>query len=324
MQISDDIESGGRYALISFRTNADTGDALNGSGAATSGELGVPLLFTIQGSEPIIKEAEVSSIVPQLLQDGSIGFEIEMENRGNIHFFPEGELEIAGENDETIDTLEVPRSPAVIPGATQTLVVDGSVPASAESYTARATVDYEGEEPATGELTFDPEARLAVEDLSAEERSEDGVSMHLALANEGDVAIDPEVRLDVFNSGGSVGSATPQRQIEALPGEPSEIDTEFPGRLGPGEYVLNASIVYGDGQELEQETSFNLSGPPAEAQQPGAPEAPVGMTGPNWAMILGVPLGVVGLLAAAILWVPPLEPVRQRLGRAWRAFGKSE
>lgn len=325
MQVQDDIESGGRYALISLRTDAETDDAVSGSGAATSGEVGVPLLFTIQGSEPITKEAEIAGIVPRLLEDGTVGFEVEVENRGNIHFSPEGELDIVGEDGQTIDTLEVTESPAVIPGTTRTLGVTGSVPTATDaSYTARVTLDYEGEEPATDELTFAPEARLSVEELSAEQRAEDQVNMRLVLANEGDVAIDPQVRLDVFNSSGSVGSATPERPIEVAPGGQSEIDTDFPVRLGPGEYSLNAGIIYGDGQELEQQATFNLSGPAAEAQQPGAPEAPVGMTGPNWAMILGMPLGIVGLLAAAILWVPPFKPVRQRLSRAWRAFGDSE
>jgi hypothetical protein len=41
-------------------------------------------------------------------------------------------------------------------------------------------------------------------------------------------------------------------------------------------------------------------------------------------LIAGVPLAVIGVLVAAILWLPQLGPVRKRIRRAMEAFSNSE
>ena len=320
MRIPEDVKSGGRYAAIEFVTDAKADSPTGGSGTATSGKIVVPLLFTIQGSEPLPKDADVS-IVPQLLEDGTVGFEVEVDNTGNIHFVPEGKLEVASGDDNPVETLEVPTGTPVIPGTTEPLGVDGSLPADAKEYTARASVDYGGEKPATEELTFKPDARLAIEELGVEDRPGESPNLHLALANEGGLAIDPQVRFDVFNSGGRVGATAPGYQVETEPAGRTEVETEYPGQLGPGKYVLQATILYGDAQELAKQTTFTLKGAAQEAQQPGAPEVPVGSVGPNWLLIVGAPLGVMLLLIVTIFSLPP---VRRRIKRAWTAFSHSE
>ena len=322
MHVPSDAQSGGRYAMVAFRTDPERAEG--GSRAATSGQVGVPLLFTVKGADSINSEAEVTSVVPHLTEDGQIGFQVVLKNNGNVHFFPEGELEVSAGDGEKPTTLQVPQSTAILPGEERAIDALGSVPLESGEHTAEATIEYGGEEPATGELTFSPIVELEIEGLSVHERPDEGPELRLELANRGELALEPQVRLDVFNSGGLVGSAAPGGPVELGPGQEKEISAEYPGQLGPGKYSLQANVVYGDGRTLEEETTFTVKNEAPEAAQPGAPEPPAGVVGPNWLLIVGAPLGATLLLVAAIALLPPFKPVRTRIRRAWKAFSQSE
>lgn len=319
MQVPQGTPSGGRYALVALRTDAsDT----SSSGTATSGEIAVPLLFTVKGQEPLGREAEVARVIPRLLDDGTIGFQILVRNDGNRHFFPRGDLAVKDESGETLETLTIPEAAAVIPGTERPIDVSGSLSLErAREYTAEATVEYGRGKRATAEHAFSPNDRLAIEDLGAQEQSGGSPKLGFVLSNRGELAIRPQVRLDIFNDSGLVGTAAPDRSPDVWPDEKEEISAAYPGLLGPGKYVLQATVTYADGRTIDGQATFTIN-EAVESAQAGAPRAPSG--GRNWLVIGGIALGALLLAAAAVRWLPPFEPMRRRLGRAWKAFSQPE
>ena len=320
IDVPADAPSGGHYATVVFRTGAKNSAV---AGAGVSGEIGVPQLFTVRGEGPIEREAGVDRILPALLPDGTIGFQTVLDNTGNIHFFPEGELEVRCDGGSPSETLPVPKSTAVVPGAERFVNAEGAldIPSGANC-DADAKIRYAGKrEPASGSLAFTPDARLGVAQLEAVEQPGSGPNLKLVLDNTGDLLLNPETLLEVYTVGGErLGSATPARPPSVEPGGQAEIETEYPGRLGPGEYILKASAVYGD-QIAERQVNFRL-GAAAPQARPGAPKVESSLL--TWWMVVGIVLSVVLLLALAIRYLPQLKPVRRRFARAWKALRESE
>jgi hypothetical protein len=251
INVSSDAPSGGRYATVTFTTSAKQSGA---AGTGVSGQIGVPQLFTINGAGAIDREAKIDRILPVLLQDGTIGFQLVVDNPGNIHFFPQGTLDVTC-GSAPAETLQIPRGTAVVPGTERFVAVDGSLDIPSETTCdARAKLDYGKRLPATGQLTFakdqlsfTPNTELSITELGATEQPGSGPELKVVLDNSGELLLTPQVQLDVFDSQGKhLGSATPARPPSIEPGEKQEIKTEYPGRLGPGKYILRASAVYGD------------------------------------------------------------------------------
>lgn len=323
--------SGGRYATVTFSTDAKQSGA---AGAGVSGEIGVPQLFTINGAGPIEREARIDRIVPVLLEDGTIGFQLVVDNPGNIHFFPQGTLDVTCGGTPT-QTLQIPRGTAVVPGTERIVGVDGSLDIpSGTSCDARASLDYGKQRPATGrmtfskdelfakdQLTFTPNADLSIAELGATEQPGSGPELKLVLDNSGELLLTPQVQLDVFDKQGKqLGSATPSQPPSVEPGAEQEIKTQYPGRLGAGEYILRASAAYGD-EIAQRQTTFRLGAAAPEAKRPGAPEIESGL---SWWMIMGLILLALLLLILAIRYLPQLKRVRRRIARAWKALRESE
>lgn len=317
--VPGDAPSGGHYVNVVFRTGAKSSGA---AGTGMSGEIGVPQLFTTRGNGPIVREAEVDRILPVLLEDGTIGFQVIVDNPGNVHYFPQGRPRVDCGGGPT-ETLAVPRSTAVVPGAERIVNVEGSldIPSGA-ACDARVGLLYGGGRPATGSLTFTPDARLAVTELEATERPGSGPGFRLVLDNPGELLLTPGVRLDVFDSGGeALGSATPARPPSVEPGEAAEIAAEYPGRLGAGKYILRASAVHG-AEIAEKQIDFRLGASAPEAR-PGAPVVENQSNLGPW-VALGLIAFSILLVVLAIRYVPQLKPVRRRLGRAWEVLRESE
>jgi hypothetical protein len=329
--VPTDAPSGGRYATVTFRTDAKQSEA---TGTGVSGEIGVPQLFTIKGAGPIEREAKIDRILPVLLEDGTIGFQLVVDNPGNIHFFPQGALDVTCGGAPT-ETLQVPRGTAVVPGTERFVAVEGAfnIP-SGTTCDARAKLDYGKQRPATSrlsfnrdqlfaeeQLTFTSSAQLSITELGATEQAGSGPELRVVLDNSGELLLNPQVQLDVFDTQGKhLGSATPARPPSVEPGEEHEIKTEYPGRLGPGKYILRASAVYGD-RIAQRQTTFRLGAAAPEARRPGAPEIESGFT---WWMVLAIVLALLALLGVAIRYLPLFRPLRRRLRRAWKALKESE
>jgi P pilus assembly chaperone PapD len=323
--------SGGRYATVTFRTDAKQGGA---AGTGVSGEIGVPQLFTIKGVGPIEREAKIDRILPVLMEDGTIGFQLVVDNPGNIHFFPQGSLDATCGGAPT-ETLQIPRGTAVVPGTERFVSVDGSLDIPpGTTCDVHAKLDYGKRRPETGrlsfnrdqlfakdQLTFTSNAQLSITELGATEQPGSGPELRAVLDNSGELLLNPQVRLDVFDSQGKhLGSATPARPPSVEPGEEHEIKTEYPGRLGPGKYILRASAVYGE-KIAQRQTTFRLGAAAPEARRPGAPEIDSGL---RWWIGLGIALVSLALLGVTIRYVPQLRPLRRRLRRAWKALKESE
>jgi hypothetical protein len=331
IDVPADAPSGGRYATVTFRTDAKQSGA---AGTGVSGEIGVPQLFTINGAGPIEREAKIDRILPVLLEDGTIGFHVVADNPGNIHFFPQGTLDVTCGGALT-ETLQIPRGTAVVPGTERFVSVDGSlnIP-SGTTCDARARLDYGKQRPATSrlsfnrdqlfaedQLTFTSNAQLSITELGATEQPGSGPELRVVLDNSGELLLNPQVQLDVFDTQGEhLGSATPARPPSVEPGEEHEIKTEYPGRLGAGKYILRASAVYGE-KIAERQTNFTLGASAPEAQRPGAPEIEGGL---RWWILLGIVLASLALLGVAIRYLPQLRPLRRRFKRAWKALKESE
>jgi hypothetical protein len=86
IRIPEDVKSGGRYAAIEFVTDAKADSPPAEWHRDEREDSRSPALYH-PGSQPIPRDADVT-IVPQLLEDDTVGFEVEVDNTGNIHFAP--------------------------------------------------------------------------------------------------------------------------------------------------------------------------------------------------------------------------------------------
>src|SRR5262249_3592532 len=244
--------AGGNYAQVLFKTGPKGGAA--GSSVSVAGELGVPLLFTVKGNEPLVKRAQVVRAVPQLQPDGKIGFQVVVGNPRNVQLFVDkGELEVRRADGSAVGSLDVPESVVIVPGAERVLDVRGSLAVPPGSYTIRTSLDYGGATPAIGESSFTPHAPISIKDLTGPEQPGKGPLLKLVLANDGELGITPQIRVEIFDaSGRSRGSAAQDRPTNVAPRQQAEISSEFPGALGAGDYVVRAQVAYG-GQIAEKQ-----------------------------------------------------------------------
>jgi hypothetical protein len=118
-----------------------------------------------------------------------------------------------------------------------------------------------------------------------------------------------------------VGTTAPGYQVETEPGGKGRGRDGVSGSVGTRQVRPAGYDPVRRRTRTCKQTTFTLKGAAQEAQQPGAPEVPVGSVGPNWLLIVGVPLAVILLLIVTILSLPP---VRRRIKRAWTAFSHSE
>lgn len=111
-------EPGGHFGSIIFRTVPD--NTLSGSGATVAQEIGALVLLKVAGATT--EDAMITSFLPtqQLFEKGPITFITKVENLGNVHIKPYGNIIITGMTGKKIVAVDV-ESKNVLPGSIRKL-----------------------------------------------------------------------------------------------------------------------------------------------------------------------------------------------------------
>jgi hypothetical protein len=111
----------GYYYGISLTQSDSSTDS---TGAAISGAAAIPVLLTVRSSdaksEIKLKEFNVNSFINETLP---VDFEVKLENGGNVHVRPRGNIFISGMGKENITSIDInPNGAAIIPNTVRTFL----------------------------------------------------------------------------------------------------------------------------------------------------------------------------------------------------------
>jgi len=260
-----DVVSGGYYAVATLTTEAR---AVDGTGAAVAGKLGVPLLITVDGSGEPVVSAEVERFAAVLEADGRVGFRAEVHNTGNTHVVLRGSTEVMTAHGTPVDRRELGVSTVILPG--DRAVVEGPPGRLLESgrhYRATTELDYGGSKPLLGETEFEVTApRVKLRDLRLCERRDGGVELRFRLDNSGMLGVVPTVTLAARSLDDPIGDAPMTLDLAvAWPGANSSYALEIPPQLNDGNDWLGVTVESGATARFNQLLSFHTGGEDEDA-----------------------------------------------------------
>ena len=121
IQVPAEVEPGGRYATVFFRTSAlSAGSSLSRfvGGTGVGAQIGSVFLLTVRG--PDLKlEGELTKVVPVVVGPSRIGSRVEITNTGNVHLVPSGEVELKDAEGNVVGRFALPETTALLPGETK-------------------------------------------------------------------------------------------------------------------------------------------------------------------------------------------------------------
>jgi hypothetical protein len=260
IEVPDGLASGGYYASVTLTTGSSSNESATGIAA----QLGVPFLFTIDGTGDLEESAEIERFEPIFEADGRVGFAAQLRSTGNVYIEAQGQIEIADVNGKHVASLELPQSPRILPGSALLLSTQGSVPLEiGQTYTATATLTYGASQTAlTSSQTFTVgEPAVTAVQLSVCENLDTGPTLSLGLQNEGQLGAQPGVALEIRTADGeNLGQAALPGQVIAWPGETGHYTVVFPERLESGNYSFSVTTQLGQEQPVTTELPFQIGG----------------------------------------------------------------
>jgi P pilus assembly chaperone PapD len=261
--VPDDLDSGGRYAMVTFATGAVGSE---GSGVGIAGRLGVAFLLVVEGHGDLTRSVAVDRFGPVLEADGRVSFQARLRNEGNVHVAPVGTIELRAVDGTPYGALELPQTTPVLPDSTVDVVAQGSLPLESDAtYTAEATIDYGGDEPLRTETEFAVRASLALGEVGVCENLDRGPTLHAAFQNDGDLGLTPLARFAIRDTNGQEVDAGPIPPALLWPGEAQVIQTDHSTRLVSGDYTLIVEVRYGAAPLVRHEVPFRIGGTPEGA-----------------------------------------------------------
>ncbi len=268
IEVPDDLDAGGRYALVTFTSGGGGGD--EGSGASVAAKLGAAILLVVDGKGDLTESAELAGFGPVLEPDGRVGFRALLSNSGNVHLRPSGGVEILGADGVPYGSLEIPEERTVLPGNEALLSAVGSLPVDENAtYTASAEIHFGEDGVATGEVSFAPTVDLSIASVSVCENLDRGPTLTATLQNDGGLGLTPNTRFVVLSAGGNlIGDASALQTNPVWGGTTAEMAADFSERLVTGDYVLAVQVQLvspsGNGESivppLEYEQPFSIGG----------------------------------------------------------------
>jgi hypothetical protein len=267
IDVPDGLNSGGRYAMVTFTTG---GGQTEGNGASIAGKIGVAFLMTVDGKGKVERGVDLDHFAPVLEPDGRIGFSALLKNEGNVHANPVGVVSILDAHDEPFGSLEVVQSTALLPGDQTVLAAEGSLPMASDSeYQAEIAIDYGAKKAVKSDVAFRPVAKLAVTGISVCENLDRGPTVTVSLQNQGELGLIPPLQLELRNSSGIAAPqpASPETGI-VWPGEAREVVADVSDRLSSGDYTIHLRADYASPDAvgrtvlppIEQDFSFSIGG----------------------------------------------------------------
>jgi hypothetical protein len=255
--IPQDAGSGGRYALVAFKTGSSFGD---GSAVGVAAQVGVPFLITVKGVEPLTQQPSFDRLVPVLEPNGGLGFRAAVENRGNTHFYSRGTVEVTSEGGQSWGRAELRESTAILPGTLELLYSDRPISfREGTTYRAKGTISFGEGSPQGHELEFRASSILEIDEVSAQTGASGELDVFLRLRNTGGLGLLPRIVMAVREEQGKVaGVLAPNQQPLVWPGQSVEVQAEYPGRLSPGTYTLVARAEFG-AAAAQREIQFEIA-----------------------------------------------------------------
>jgi P pilus assembly chaperone PapD len=261
IDVPDGLASGGYYASVTITTGATQAA---GAAAGFAAQVGVPFLFTIEGTGEVRAEATLDRFAPVLESDGRIGFAALVRSTGNVYIEAQGAVEIADASGAPFASLEFPRSARILPTDARLLNAQGSVPLQAgQSFTATATLSYgDNGTPLTTTQTFTAQPPVVTPDqLGVCENLDRGPTLSLGLHNDGQLGALPGVTLAIRAADGTdLGETTMPDAVLVWPNETDTFTADFPQRLESGQYVFAVTTRIGQDQPVTKELPFQIGG----------------------------------------------------------------
>lgn len=270
IDVPDGIASGGHYALVVFTLAGTERAEADGASVLIQREIATGILITVEGEGELEREVEVERFAPFVMTDARIAFRAEVRNTGNVHLRLAGALEILAGGDDPLASLEFVEGTPLLPGTTQTLATQGSLPLpGGEAYTAELAFAFGDEDeddapdPVTAAAPFTVAGgTVALEAPGVCENLDRGPTLAATLVNGGDLGFDPTVAFTVRNEAGvDLGyTATPAEAPALWPNDELAVGADFPERLESGAYTLVVVAQVPGGDPLSAEFPFQIGG----------------------------------------------------------------
>jgi len=278
IRIPKDAPSGGFFAAVHLQAGTsptEVGPGMFGGGTGVGADVISSFMITVRGEDPaeLTLQGVVAKIVPVAKGKDRLGFRVEIENTGNVHFVPKGEVELRDVDGKVIGKLSLQEGVPVIPGTTRSYDIKGSLDVLPDNYTASATVDYSWEEwqadvveadpeewsgkEATDDLVFNSEPKLRIKTITPVIQDDGTIRTDVEVENLGDVEVAPQGYLDVLTTAGdrafafNLGNSV--TRIE--PGSSSTASATYTGVMPKGDYTVKAVMNY-HGEDETQKAEF--------------------------------------------------------------------
>lgn len=255
-----DLASGGAYAVVTLTTGAR---AVDGAGTAVAGQVGVPILITVDGTGDPLVRAEVERFAAVLEPDGRVGFRAEVRNTGNTHVVLRGETVLTEADGTAVERGTLGTSTVVLPG--DRTVVEGAAPLLLESgrrYRATAELDFGGAGPLVGQTEFTTQApRVEMRGLELCERADGGLQLGFLLDNPGSLGVVPVATLTARSVADPAGGRPARLGLPvAWPDQATGYSLDALGALDDGTYELALTVESGPTTRLNRLLAFHVGG----------------------------------------------------------------
>jgi hypothetical protein len=325
IRIPRNASLGGHFAVLCVQAStAGLGKGLEGQngGASTGASVLSSFMVTVRSRDPsdLRLEGAVAKVVPIAQGEDGLGFRVEVENRGNVHFVPRGAMELKDGEGNSVGALPLPEGIPVLPGTTRSYYFSGVLEVPPGDYTAFARVDCSwegwqaevvGADPglwsareAVAEHAFSSVPRLRINSITPMVEANDGLSIGVEVENAGDVEVAPqgylEFRLldgqELFAAG--LGSPTgwiaPHSSMVAWVG--------YGGIVPGGDYEASSVLGY-CGEEVEKDAVIAIEEdivPVLDVPSESSSQPPVVWGVSTWTAITAPAAGVIGIVALTL------------------------
>ncbi len=284
--IPKDAVSGGRYAAVSLSTVPPDAD----EGADVSGRIIVPVLLTVTGRGPVLREPSLDRAALFVELDGRIGLRAEVSNAGNTHVLLEGAAVVreaipaatsAGTSMEPAATSEPGAELArlalvtgrVLPEVVRTYAsADAAELPDDLDYVVRLTMAPPADagisdvEPLTMRFEVEPTAALAIASLGICQGDAGGPTIAARLDSSGGLGVVSNVAFEISDTAGvPLVAANLLEPALAWPGSTSLASIDLPTSLAEGDYVLVATATSAWDDPAESSLPFRVGADPASA-----------------------------------------------------------
>ena len=291
MSVPEDAPGGGHYVAVVFQANtgvAAPDEGLFAGGAGVGARIDSIFLVTVK-STTLDLNGSIENVVPVARAEDVLGFKVEIQNDGNVHFYPKGSIEVKDVNGEVVGTVDLADAPPVYPGTSRTFELSGTIALPPGDYGAIADVDYGWEtwqaelveqdleewsgKDAESTSSFNSVPRLVVTDLRLASEEGEPPRIEFQLENVGDVEVEPAAWVRIVNEKGEEAFFADISQ-GGIPVAPHSVFTgvvESSSGLAKGNYIIETALNYHGEAPLTEASPVTVKQDIAPPQAPARP-----------------------------------------------------